>query len=116
MNKISEDKFNVSKLTNNIISESQPVFEENIGTIPIVYGEYKLPDNAKPIYLKPRPIPFAIRKLVEEEVLRLEIEEIFEKVSQSESNQKHKLDFVQTLVFLMFIRLTYIFLCLKKVL
>lgn len=34
--------------------------------------------------MKPRTVPFAIRKLVEEEITRLEQEGIFEKVSQSD--------------------------------
>lgn len=71
-------------LTERITSEFKEVFEEKIGNIPEIKAEYKLREDAKPIYIKPRPVPYAIKMLLEEEIQRLEKNGIFEKVNESD--------------------------------
>ncbi|XP_054280986.1 uncharacterized protein K02A2.6-like [Macrosteles quadrilineatus] len=60
------------------------VFEQCIGKTPNFTCSLKLKDNSRPVYLKPRPVPHALREAVENELDKLEKEDVIEKVDQSE--------------------------------
>lgn len=68
------------KLTN----EFSETFVEKVGTIPNFKASLILREGTKPIFIKPRPIPFAIREKVEEELKRLEKDGIIERVVHSD--------------------------------
>ena len=50
----------------------------------IFKASIKIQDHAKPIFLKARPVPYALKDKVEQELQRLEEEETIYKVNQSE--------------------------------
>ncbi|XP_054272605.1 uncharacterized protein K02A2.6-like [Macrosteles quadrilineatus] len=67
-----------------LIENYKDVFEQNIGVIPEVEGHIQLLEDAKPVYMKPRLVPYALRPKVEEELDRLEKIGIISKVEQSD--------------------------------
>ncbi|XP_044731858.1 uncharacterized protein K02A2.6-like [Chrysoperla carnea] len=62
-----------------ILSRYSNVFEARIGRIPNVVCSLKIQENAKPIYIKPRPIPYALIDQVNDELDSLEKQGIIEK-------------------------------------
>lgn len=60
--------------------EYQDVFSEGLGTIEGFQAKLHVPKEARPKFWKPRPVPFAMRETVEEELDRLEREGVIEKV------------------------------------
>jgi len=60
------------------------VFEQKIGKIPNYTCQLKLHSDAKPIFIKPRTVPYALRSDVEKEIERLESQDIIQKVEHSE--------------------------------
>ncbi|XP_054279059.1 uncharacterized protein K02A2.6-like [Macrosteles quadrilineatus] len=81
MKKSEVDKNTVIK---SIKQRFSSVFEQCIGKTPNFTCSLKLKDNSRPMYLKPRPVPHALREAVENELDKLEKEDIIEKVDQSE--------------------------------
>ncbi|WP_445972455.1 hypothetical protein, partial [Klebsiella pneumoniae] len=55
-----------------LLSEFKDIFRSEIGAIPSYRGQLRLKENSKPIFVKPRIVPFALKKKVEEELRRLE--------------------------------------------
>ncbi|GBP27292.1 Uncharacterized protein K02A2.6 [Eumeta japonica] len=60
------------------------LFTEEIGEINNFQATYRLKAGTSPIFLKPRPVPLALRDQVENEIDRLEKEGILEKVAYSQ--------------------------------
>lgn len=60
------------------------MFASNLGTIQHLHAHLKVKEGAKPVFHRPRPVPFAIKGAIEKELDRLEEEGIVEKVSRSE--------------------------------
>lgn len=79
---VSSDRLN--KMENFIFTKYADVFENKIGTIPDIKGSLKLREGVSPIYIKPRPVPFAIKHMIEEEIDRLVSGGTFEKVQHSD--------------------------------
>lgn len=77
-------KVNLSKLENDIFTQYADVFTNTIGTIPNIKGKLKLREGVSPIYIKPRPVPYAIRHLIEDEIEKLEKSGTLEKVEHSD--------------------------------
>lgn len=59
------------------------VFEDSFGKITDIQARICLKPNAKPVYIKARSVPFAIRGAVEEELAELEANGIISKVNAS---------------------------------
>ena len=59
------------------------VFRDELGTMKSIKAELKLRENATPKFHRPRPVPFALKGVIEEELKRLEEKRIV-KVSHSE--------------------------------
>ncbi len=55
----------------NIFTVYADVFDQNIGMIPNTKGHIQLIDKAQPIFIKPRPLPYALKPKVERELERL---------------------------------------------
>lgn len=78
---LTEDKFK-EKLTK-LLEEYEDLFSEEIGEIQDYQVSFALNENVTPVFLKPRPVPFALKEKVEEEIDRLEKQGIIEKVTYS---------------------------------
>lgn len=71
-------------LTKKIVHEFKDVFEEKIGKIPNMSGELQLREDVTPMYIKPRPMPYAIKEKVEEELKRLDESQVIEKITHAD--------------------------------
>lgn len=67
-----------------ILKDFDDVLTSTLRTIPGYAYSLKLADpDTQPIFIKPRPVPYALRPKVEDELKRLEHEQIIEKVVHS---------------------------------
>ncbi|CAC5358317.1 unnamed protein product [Mytilus coruscus] len=82
INKVSVE--NVNKKTKELLDQHSSVFNDNIGCVNGITGNLIMKDNVKPVFMKARPIPYALRPKVEQELDRLEEEGIISKVPTSE--------------------------------
>ena len=62
-----------------ILEKYKDVFDEKVGEVPNYVTTLRLKENARPIYLKPRPVPHIFKAEVDLELDRLEKENIIEK-------------------------------------
>ena len=60
------------------------LFDGSLGTIKGVTAHLKLKENAVPQFFKPRPVPFALKEKIVEELRRLENIGVLEKVEFSD--------------------------------
>ena len=60
------------------------VFKNELGTVKGVKASLKLKEGAEPKFFKPRPVPYAMRDKVADEIKRLESEGCLEKIKCSE--------------------------------
>ena len=63
---------------------STVIFQDDLGTMKTIKAELKLKENATPKFHRPRPVPFALKGAVEQELNRLEEKGILRKVSHSD--------------------------------
>ena len=76
---IREDE--CKRLINGLLEEYIDIFTEEIGKISNHKCSIELHDNkTKPIYMKPRPVPYALREKIEIEIERLEKANIISKI------------------------------------
>lgn len=66
-----------------VLEEAAPVFKEGIGTLRHIKGKITLKDGAQATFHKARPVPYAIRPVVEKELDRLEADGILSRVDWS---------------------------------
>ncbi|XP_067636959.1 uncharacterized protein K02A2.6 isoform X1 [Eurosta solidaginis] len=89
LHEIDDDssKNDISHNNINSISEIEQqfseIFEERVGCISDLVCSLKLRQGAKPVFLKERPVPFAIREKVERELDNLERDGIITKINTS---------------------------------
>lgn len=67
-----------------LLKDYEDLFSEEIGEINNYKTSFKLKESTTPVFLKPRPVPFALREQVEKEIDRLEEAGIFEKITYSQ--------------------------------
>lgn len=67
-----------------ITSRYTTLFASGYGHLKQFKASIKLQDHVQPIFLKARPVPYAVKDKVEQELQRLEDEGIIYKVNQSE--------------------------------
>lgn len=79
---ITEKQF--QEILQNLIEEYKELFSEEIGKINNFQAAFKLKEGAVPIFLKSRPVPFALKDQVEAEIDRLEEAGILEKLTYSQ--------------------------------
>ena len=89
LEKLKLDWANIFKVTQEnaaveITSRYAALFESGFGHLKQFKASIKIQDHAKPIFLKARPVPYALKDKVEQELQRLEEEGIIYKVNQSE--------------------------------
>ncbi|XP_054259583.1 uncharacterized protein K02A2.6-like [Macrosteles quadrilineatus] len=68
----------------NLLEKFKDVFEPGIGKIPDQLGHLQLVDEARPVFMKARPVPYALKLKVEQELDRLEEAGIISKTQESE--------------------------------
>ncbi|KAK9729888.1 hypothetical protein QE152_g15675 [Popillia japonica] len=66
-----------------VLSEYKPLFEKNIGKIEGIQAQLRLKPKAKPVFVKSRPVPFALQERVKEELKSLQKQGILEPVNAS---------------------------------
>ena len=78
--------FNISKARRleEVLADHKPVFEETLGTLKGFKAKLHLKPEATPKFFKARPVPFALRKKVEESLDELEQEGVLTKVTHSD--------------------------------
>ncbi|GBP56743.1 Uncharacterized protein K02A2.6 [Eumeta japonica] len=81
-NDITEKEF--KEKLHKLLEQYRELFTEEIGEINNFQATYRLKAGTSPIFLKPRPVPLALRDQVENEIDRLEKEGILEKVAYSQ--------------------------------
>nr|XP_037276689.1 uncharacterized protein K02A2.6-like [Rhipicephalus microplus] len=75
---------NVVKSTGDLVSQYHEVFSEHLGTFHGVTSSIFVQKGAKPRFVKARPIPFALRDRVFEELQRMEREGVIKPVKTSQ--------------------------------
>ena len=65
-------------------SKYKGVFAEGLGTMKTFTAHLKLKPDTKPVFYRPRPVPYALKANIEQELQRLEREGIIEKIEHSE--------------------------------
>ena len=76
--------FSRNKQLQEVINQYPSVFETGLGTFKVSKAHLSVKENTTPVFHRPRPIPFAIRKAVEDELTSLVNAGILEKVDHSE--------------------------------
>lgn len=67
-----------------LLKEFDELFQDELGTVENFTAKLILKGDAQPKFFRPRPIPFALKEAVEQELDRLETDNIIEKVSHSD--------------------------------
>ena len=67
-----------------ILAKYEALFEKGYGHIKLYKASIQVREGAQPLFLKARPVPYALKEKVEQELQRLEDEGIIYKVSQSD--------------------------------
>ncbi|XP_052749474.1 uncharacterized protein K02A2.6-like [Galleria mellonella] len=81
-NDITEEQY--KKNLEKLIDQYREIFSEEIGEIRNYTVKFSLKENVTPIFIKARPVPFALKEKVENEIDRLEKAGILEKVTYSQ--------------------------------
>lgn len=84
VDKIHTDVEYRQKLLNEIQTEFEGLFKDELGKMSGFKGHIQLVEGARPIFKPPRPLPFALRDKVEAEIDRLEKEGVLTKVDYCE--------------------------------
>ena len=81
----SPASFNDSDRLYSLLDKYQDVFNENqIGKMEGITAKIYMKDDAKPKFVKVRPVPYSLQNKVNDELARLESEGIITRVSHSE--------------------------------
>ena len=67
-----------------ILAKYEALFEKGYGHIKLYKASIQVREGAQPLFLKARPVPYALKEKVEQELQRLEDEGIVCKVRQSD--------------------------------
>ncbi len=69
---------------NTLLEENSEIFKDELGTMEGIQAKLTLREDATPRFHRPRPLPFAVKSAVEQELRRLEEKGILRKVDQSD--------------------------------
>jgi hypothetical protein len=59
--KIGDVTFQQQRIVDTIFNDFSDLFTDNLGVVPNYKVSFKMAANAKPIYLKPRSVPYALK-------------------------------------------------------
>ena len=68
---------NKTEMLSDILKRHDKVFNKGLGTIKGFKTDIKLQDDTKPVFCKARPVPYALRQKVEEEISRRPLTRFF---------------------------------------
>lgn len=74
---------NAIENNNSVFSRFPDLFDNNFGELKGVTITIPIEENFQPIFLKSRPVPFALRDKIEQEIDRQEANGVFEKINTS---------------------------------
>ncbi|KAL9984702.1 hypothetical protein ACROYT_G007028 [Oculina patagonica] len=74
----------ISSDLDNVLTRHQSVFKDELGTMQGVKAKLFVKSESKPKFFKPRPVPYALKGAIEQELDRLESMGVIEKVRYSE--------------------------------
>ena len=74
---------NTSTKVDVLLKKYEGVFKGESGTIKHFCAKLNVKEDAHPIFMKPRSVPFAIKQAIEEDLKHLESAGIIEKVAHS---------------------------------
>ena len=83
VNKVANARPRFNEL-DNILKEYDTLFKEELGTVKSVEAKLRVKEEVKPKFFKPRPVPFALKAGIEEEIKRLIDLRVIEKIDYSE--------------------------------
>jgi hypothetical protein len=63
---------NIKEKVVQVLQNFSTVFQENLGSVTGIQANRIIKDDAKPVFTKTRPLPYAMRPKVEKELDRLE--------------------------------------------
>ena len=75
---------NATKKVKELKERYRNLFTGKMGKMKHVSAKLEMSENAQPKFFKPRPVPFALKDKISDEIKRLEKEEIIEKVKYSD--------------------------------
>jgi hypothetical protein len=75
---------NIEPSLQDILNEFKDVFEPKVGSIPEYHTSLLMKPDTKPVFIKPRRVPYALMDAVNNELDVLEKEGIIEKMDHSE--------------------------------
>ena len=75
---------NSKRQLKDVLAKHEAVFQSGLGTMKKFKAKLHLKQNSSPKFVKARPVPFAVRPKVEEELNKLEQDGVLEKVTYSE--------------------------------
>ena len=67
-----------------MLGKHSEVFNDELGCITEVEAKFQIDDSVEPRFLKARPVPYHLRDRVNDKLVRLEREEIVERVDSSD--------------------------------
>ena len=67
-----------------VLDQHKEVFNDELGTVKDAAAKFQIDTEAAPKFYKPRPVPYAMRNLVEKELERLQLQGIIEPVKLSD--------------------------------
>ena len=79
-----DDSVNTNCKLNKLLRQYKAVFEKKDGVMKHFKAHIDVDPEAQPVFNKPRPVPYALKPLVEEELVRLEREGIIKKINRAE--------------------------------
>jgi len=82
-NNMEINKLLAVNMVQNLIQNYSSVLEEGIGEIKDIQARLTINQNVKPIFCKARPVPFALKTKVEEEIENLVNQGVLRKVNSS---------------------------------
>lgn len=73
-----------TETVDNLLTQHKDLFSDELGSVKTFTASLKLQPNATPRFFKPRPVPYAIKDAVSQEISRLEEQGIISPVSHSQ--------------------------------
>ena len=74
----------VSKTISALLEQHKPLFSEELGTVEPFHATLVVKPQARPKFFKPRPVPFALKEAIGQQLNKLEEDGIVERVDHSD--------------------------------
>lgn len=74
----------ITTQVNALVNKYGELFKDGLGTMKKIKAELRMKKDATPRFHRPRPVPFALREAVEQELAEMEAKGVIRKVSHSQ--------------------------------